>query len=300
VRAQTEIQDLKQIVVAQSATIQEMNQRYEASQSENRRLSEELKQIRDQLETIQNSPALNVSAQTNPQASYAQVARTPPTSQPSNVRTLTSMKTTPSTFTDTLYCTIDTSRMDDEGRAKMTAGTIRSAIEEEIRTGGEQKDWRCRAMTMDPRKPQRIKIICRDEAEHRLVKQAAEKTNAPGARVLRDELYPIKVDSVRRTAVLDENDNIRDGVAEAFGQENETTVTKVIWLSRKDDLNRVSAKRFMWSSARDALQHGCFAAIVAVSLLCASPTGLSILALKCLVSHLLAVIALLRAIPALE
>ena len=137
VRAQTEIQNLKQIVVAQSGTIQEINQRYETSQNENRRLSEELKHIRDQLEAIQNSPVLNASAQTSPQASYAQVACNPPTSQPSNVRTLTSMNTTPSTFTDTLYCTVDTSHVDNEGRAKVTAGTIRAAIEKEMRATGE-------------------------------------------------------------------------------------------------------------------------------------------------------------------
>ncbi|KAK8029482.1 hypothetical protein PG993_011054 [Apiospora rasikravindrae] len=219
--SRNEVRDLKEIINNQQAIIQQ--------------LTAELQNVTQQLEELGNSAALAGSAQTSPQASYAQVARTPPTSQPSNVRTLTSMNTTPSTFTDTLYCTIDTSRMEDEKRASVTAGTVRAAIEKEMRATGEQKDWRCRAVTMDPRKPQRIKIVCRDETEHRLVKQAAEKTSVSGARVLRDELYPIKVDSVRRTAVLDENDNIRDGAAEAFGQENETTVAKVAWLSRKDN-----------------------------------------------------------------
>ena len=219
--SRTEIRDLKEIINNQQAIIQ--------------RLTAELQNVTQQLEELRNSAALAGSAQTSPQASYAQIARTPPTSQPSNVRTLTSMNTTPSTFTDTLYCTIDTSRIEDDKRANVTAGTVRAAIEKEMRATGEQKAWRCRAVTMDPRKPQRIKIVCRDETEHRLVKQAAEKTSVSGARVLRDELYPIKVDSVRRTAVLDENDNIRDGAAEAFGQENETTVAKVAWLSRKDN-----------------------------------------------------------------
>lgn len=36
--------------------------------------------------------------------SYADVARTPPLSQPSNIRTLSTSNTTPTTFTDTLYC----------------------------------------------------------------------------------------------------------------------------------------------------------------------------------------------------
>ena len=162
------------------------------------------------------------------------------------------MNTTPTSFTDTLYCTIDTSHLGDDERAKVSAGTVRSAIEKEIRATEEHKEWRCRAVTTDPKKPQRIKIICRDEAEHQLVKRAAEKTSVPGARVLRDELYPIKVDSVRRTAVLDENDQLRDGAAEAFGQENETTVAKIAWLSKKDNMKAYGSMVVYLTKAAEA------------------------------------------------
>ncbi len=51
---------------------------------------------------------------------------------------------------------------------------------------------------------------------------------------MRDELYPIKVDNVKRTAVLDENGAVQAGAAETFGRENETTVAKVACLSKKD------------------------------------------------------------------
>jgi hypothetical protein len=47
--------------------------------------------------------------QRSPSLSYADVARTPPNSQPSNAQTLYSMNTTPSTLPSTIYCTIDTS-----------------------------------------------------------------------------------------------------------------------------------------------------------------------------------------------
>ncbi|KAJ5264436.1 hypothetical protein N7505_007229 [Penicillium chrysogenum] len=77
-------------------------------------------------------------------------------------------------------------------------------------------------------------IACRDEAEHQLVKKVAEAKIGAGARVLRDELYPIKVDSVKRTAVLDENHEILTGAAAAMGEENETTVAKMTWLSNKE------------------------------------------------------------------
>ncbi len=52
------------------------------------------------------------TGQDSPRPSYAEVARTLPTSQPSNVQTLSTGGTTLSTFTSTLYCTIDTSRVE--------------------------------------------------------------------------------------------------------------------------------------------------------------------------------------------
>ncbi|EAQ93894.1 predicted protein [Chaetomium globosum CBS 148.51] len=48
-----------------------------------------------------------------------------------------------------------------------------------------------------------------------------------------DEPKPV-VDNVNRSVVLDDEGNIRTGAAEAFSQENETTVAKIAWLSRKD------------------------------------------------------------------
>ena len=116
----------------------------------------------------------------------------------------------------------------------MTAGTIRAMLEQTIRITKNQESWRCRAVTVDPKRENRIKIACRDEAEHQLVKRVAEANIGRGALVLRDDLYLIKVDSVRRIAVLDENNEIRVGAAEGFGQENEATVAKIAWLSNKE------------------------------------------------------------------
>lgn len=45
--------------------------------------------------------------------------------------------------------------------------------------------------------------------------------------MLRDELYPIKVDSVKRAAVLDENHNVLAGAAVALGEENEARIAKI-------------------------------------------------------------------------
>jgi len=66
------------------------------------------------------------------------------------------------------------------------------------------------------------------------VKQTVEANLVQGARILRDDLYPIRVDSVNRTAVLDETGNIRTGATEALSEENDTQVAKIAWLSNRD------------------------------------------------------------------
>ncbi|KAJ5737444.1 uncharacterized protein N7483_002569 [Penicillium malachiteum] len=146
--------------------------------------------------------------------SYADVARTPPTSYPSNIRTLSTLNTRPTTYTETLYCTIDTSKMAESENEKISAGSIRAAIEKEIRTMDDHTYWRCRAVT--------------------LVKKVAEKKTGRGVRVLRDELYPVKVNSVKRATVLDENHDVLVGAAEAMSEGNNTTVTKIKWLSSRE------------------------------------------------------------------
>lgn len=62
----------------------------------------------------------------------------------------------------------------------------------------------------------------------------AEAKIGAGVQVLQDKLYPIKVDSVNKAAVLDENDEIRAGAAAVFSEENEATIAKIAWLSRKE------------------------------------------------------------------
>lgn len=89
-------------------------------------------------------------------------------------------------------------------------------------------------VTISPRDPNWIRIACRDEAEYHLVKRVVEEKIGTGAWVLRDELYLLKVDSVKRSVVLDENHNILLGAAVVFGEENETTVVKMIWFSSKE------------------------------------------------------------------
>jgi hypothetical protein len=260
--AESEDPDTSKLVKEIVKLRREIRRRDELHKEELHRVKEEfsaaLAEFRHELQTLANRPStpqphpescaqnsheeilreiqsLRIAVNPSGSPSYADVARTPPTSQPSNIRTLSSWNTTPTTFTDTLYCTIDTSRMADTENERPSAGPIRTAVETEIRTMESYTNWRCRAVTVDPKNTNRIRIACRDEAEHQLVRKVAETEVGAGARVLRDELYPIKVDSVNRTAVLDESGDIQAGAAAAFGEENEASIAKIAWLSRKEN-----------------------------------------------------------------
>jgi hypothetical protein len=67
------------------------------------------------------------------------------------------------------------------------------------------------------------------------VKQAAEKAKVEGVRVLRDQLFPVKVDGVNQSAVLDEHNQPHLQIAETLGEENDVQIAKLAWLSKKDN-----------------------------------------------------------------
>ena len=119
---------------------------------------------------------------------------------------------------ETLYVTIDTSRIGEENQHKAHPGAIRKEVEQEVRDADGGTDWRCAAVLRDSRNTERIKIACRDESELGKVKEAAQKTVPTHARVLRAQLWSVKVDNVNRTAVLDQEGNILTGSAEALGK----------------------------------------------------------------------------------
>jgi hypothetical protein len=52
--------------------------------------------------------------------------------------------------------------------------------------------------------------------------------------VLRDQLYPIKVDNANRTAILDNEGSLISGAVEMLGKENDVKIAKVAWLSNKN------------------------------------------------------------------
>ncbi len=80
---------------------------------------------------------------------------------------------------------------------------------------------------------------------------------------MRDDPYPIRVDGVNCTVVLDEAGDIQTGAAEALGKENDTKIAKIPWLSNRDVPKAYGSMVVYLSKGSDAqrfLQEGFFSA----------------------------------------
>ncbi|KJZ68744.1 hypothetical protein HIM_11864 [Hirsutella minnesotensis 3608] len=174
-------------------------------------------QMRDQLKQVQQQlEATIVGSAVTPPSTFAEVARSSPSPQRNTLRSPSSGS--PAAATAEFFCMIDTSRVEEQDRGRAQLGSIRQAVESEVRTKEGQTTWRLSA----------------DEIELQRVKEAAQKTAVTGARVMRDQLYPVKVDNVNRTAILDRECNVLQGASEALGAENNVTICKITWLSNKE------------------------------------------------------------------
>ena len=273
-RGRTMLQTLQEQMNEQTGILKIILEAWTKQEAHNKAMKAELGRVKDELQAVKDElnrtkqemvegMAALASGQSSPSPSYADVARTPPTSQPSNVQTLSSLHTTPSTLTSTRYCTIDTSRVEQEALDQISAGVIRTMVESGIRAEQEGSSWRCQAVTKDPRNPHRIRIACRNELEHKKVKSVLEMNLDKRVRIMRDDLYPIRVDSVNRTAVLDETGNVRTGTADALSKENDTQVAKVAWLSNREVPKAYGSMVVYLSQSSDArrfLNEGFFSA----------------------------------------
>ncbi|KAJ6436382.1 reverse transcriptase [Purpureocillium lavendulum] len=228
IRTQQEtIRDLKAASEEQQTLIRDLKLALEDTKQH---MGLELKRVTDKLEAITARPSVT------PPRSFAEVAGPHRPWQPA---TVTPSKTATAPFAASLYCTIDTSRVEEANRDHVQVGAIRHAIEGEMRATDGQATWRCAAVVRDAGAAERIKVICRNEDELKQVKDAAQKTAVVGARVMRDQLYPVKVDNANRSMVLDAEGNVLPGAVEALGAENKVSIAKVSWLS-----NRQSGKSY--------------------------------------------------------
>jgi hypothetical protein len=147
---------------------------------------------------------------------------------------------------------VDVSRVPEEHASEATPVALRKLVEKEMQAPGDQPSWRCAAVTRDGGTANRLRIMGRNKEELKKIKDILEAKKAPGARVLRDQLYPVKVDNVNRTAVIDHGGKVLPGAAEALAQENGVQIAKLAWLSRKDSAKAYGSMVVYVTKAGDA------------------------------------------------
>jgi hypothetical protein len=103
-----------------------------------------------------------------------------------------------------------------------------------MRSREGNETWQFTAVIRSARNTEHIRIVCRNGAELQIVTEAAHKTVVDSAQTWRNRDYPVKVDGARRAAVVDQGGNVLSGAAEALGKENEVTISRIRWLSRKE------------------------------------------------------------------
>lgn len=134
------VEEMKTKAFEQGDVIEELHQKVSDIQQELsetkqelKRAREELSQTRETLEAITNSTTWSSA-----QPSFADVARTPPESHPSNIRTLSTTRTTSTNASSAIYCAIEVPDTDDNTTEKVTAKTVRAILEGEIRANPGQ------------------------------------------------------------------------------------------------------------------------------------------------------------------
>ena len=158
-----------------------------------------------------------------------------------------------------LFCTVEVAAT-EQAEEKLPA-LVRKGIELALRTETKDPTWKCRAVIRDARNHRRIRVLCRDEEELIKVKKAAETTKPDGARVLRDQLYPVKMDNVVARAILTPSGVVRDDAVTMLEAENGVKIAKLAWLSNRAMMKEYGSMIVYFTKegqAAEALQNGFF------------------------------------------
>lgn len=173
---------------------------------------------------------------------YTAIAKTSLNSCFSNISSVLSELTVSSTYTDTSYCTINMFWANVTEKTKVNLITVREVIKKEIYKQQGKENWRCITVMRNIKNHNHIWIMSKDVQKTKIIKKAAEKIIMSGSRVLRDQLYLIKVDNVYKDNVLSAEGLLLLRIIESLRKKNEASVAKMTWINRK---NNSKVYRFM-------------------------------------------------------
>ncbi|KJZ68961.1 hypothetical protein HIM_11647 [Hirsutella minnesotensis 3608] len=134
-----EIERLSRAIVAQNEIISGQQQTIQELDRQGKETRDELRHIRVQLETL-TTPAS--SLQSSPQMSHASAAGSSPRVQTMNRGNIPAAQPARqparTAVSDSLYCTVDTSRVEEANKSQAQIGSIRKAIESDMRKSKNQ------------------------------------------------------------------------------------------------------------------------------------------------------------------
>ena len=160
------------------------------------------------------------------QPSYAAVTSIPPISHLSALPVSPPISRILSpAHNDTLICTFDTVRTQDQDQGKVFSEALQNTIEKKLST--KKDKFQCVAVHAE-RQARQVIVRARNEDELHRIKEAALKIASGETTVLRDQLYSLKVDNVSRLAVLNGDGSLQTSITERLRKENNTSITKVI------------------------------------------------------------------------
>lgn len=128
----------------------------------------------------------------------------------------------------------------------MTPRAIRQALEKEM-------GHKCRAVVKDPKNANRIRVLGQNEQDLGKVREALQKgIHTQGVRIMRDQLYPVKVDNANKSQVLNVDGTIKEGALISLSEENEVQIAKIAWLSDKANQKLYGSMVVYLTKAKDA------------------------------------------------
>jgi hypothetical protein len=173
-------------------------------------------------------------------SSYADAVRTGLTSQVTPITGICSMNPSSSASQSTsapcIYIDLTEAKDVDYGTEK--PGKIRKRIEDALTTHETTKDLKCTGISRNPRNPTKFKIFFGNKQHARTAQQDHTWLHniIPEAKFQSEKWYPVRVDSVNKSAVFHNPSStvIKDETMRQLEAENGITIKRIHWLSKPD------------------------------------------------------------------
>jgi len=115
-------------------------------------------------------------------------------------------------------------------------GAVRRRIDDALAGQEATGDIKCGGISRNPKDANKFKVFFGDEGQVQTVRQHNEwlTTRFPGAKLLAEQWYPVRIDGVYKFAVLNDSHStkVKEEAVKQVGDENGVAIHKIQWLSK--------------------------------------------------------------------